>query len=128
MNTKKLVSVIIVAVAVVIGIIILVSKLNNKNGMMNSAVPTPTPELKFEVVRVLPSGFSPKEVTIEKGMILRFTNPLESKVSIKWDEDQYTTDNVYLGHDIATKIFDKAGTYTFSDQGNPTHQGKVTVK
>lgn len=83
-------------------------------------------KVEFVVIRVLPSGFSPNEVAIKKGMIVRFTNPKDTKVTLKWDGDQYTSEEVYQDHDIATKIFEKEGTYTFNDEND--HQGKVVVK
>lgn len=95
----------------------------------SNAVPTSTKEVEFVVVRVLPSGFSPKEVTIKKGMIVRFTNPTDTKVTLKWEGDtQYTNEAVYEGNDIATTVFDTEGVYTFSKDSNPSHMGKVTVR
>ncbi len=89
----------------------------------------PTKEVEFVVVRVLPSGFSPKEVTIKKGMIVRFTNPLEDKITLKWEgATQYTNEAVYEGNDIATTPFDTEGVYTFSKDSNPSQAGKVTVR
>lgn len=85
--------------------------------------------IEFVVVRVLPSGFSPKEVTIKKGMIVRFTNPLENKAEIKWEGDtQYTSDEVYTGNDIATEVFENEGEYIFFDNSLKPKEGKVIVE
>lgn len=86
-------------------------------------------ELEFAVIRVLPSGFSPQEVTIKTGMIVRFTNPTEKSVNLKWSGDvQYTKVELGAGTDASTILFDKAGTYTFTDSANPGASGKVIVK
>ena len=86
-------------------------------------------ELEFAVIRVLPSGFSPKEVTIKPGMIIRFTNPTEKIVNLKWSGDvQYTKVALPAGADASTILFDKVGTYTFTDSSNPAASGKVIVK
>lgn len=91
--------------------------------------PTPTKEVEFVVVRVLPSGFIPSEMTIKKGMIVRFTNPLKDKVMIKWEGvTQYTKELVFEGNDIATTVFDTEGEYTFTDDATKAHMGKVVVR
>lgn len=130
MNTKKIASLIIISVAILVVVVLIALRFGGKGfNTMSSISPTPTPEPKFEVIRVLPSGFSPKEVTVQKGMIVRFTHPLDTKINLHWDGGtQYTTEAVYLGHDIATTTFDKEGTYVFSDNASPAHQGKITVK
>lgn len=86
-------------------------------------------KIEFVVIRVLPSGFSPSEVTIKPGMIVRFTNPLKDKVNIKWEGDkQYTDGSVFLDNDIATEVFEKEGEYTFTDDAAKPHMGKVVVR
>ncbi|MDO8335672.1 MAG: hypothetical protein Q7T74_02720, partial [Candidatus Saccharibacteria bacterium] len=98
-------------------------------GQQPETTVVPTKEVEFVVIRVLPSGFSPSEVTIKKGMIVRFTNPLKDKVKLTWDgEKQYSTELVYEGNDIATTVFDTEGTYTFTDDATKPHAGKVTVR
>lgn len=131
MDTKRL-SILLVVTAILIGVValgfgFLVPKKVNKNGNVSQSGPTPSKEVGFAVVRVLPSGFSPKDVTISKGMIVRFTNPVDQKVLIKWDGDtQYSKELVFNGHDIATSIFDKNGTYTYADEAG--HKGLIVVK
>lgn len=131
METKRL-SIILIVTAILIGVVaigfgFLAPKKVSKNGNVSQNGPTPTKEVGFAVVRVLPGGFSPKEVTISKGMIVRFTNPLEQKVTLKWEGDtQYTKEAVYNGHDVATNPFEKEGTYTYVDELN--HKGVIVVK
>ncbi len=134
MNTKKI-AIILVGGIIVLGTAALLMLMTS--GKKNvKTVPTtvsttvvPTKEVEFVVVRVLPSGFSPSEVTIKKGMIVRFTNPLEDKVTLKWEgERQYTNEAVYEGNDIATTPFDTVGTYTFTDDATKPKQGRVVVK
>jgi plastocyanin len=130
MNTKKII-ILAIAIVLVIVIIAAVVMVGGKNSITKKTAnqPTPTKEVGFVVVRVLPSGFSPKEVTINQGMIVRFTNPTDTKVLIKWQgEKQYTKGLVFDGNDIATEAFDKAGTYTFSDDASIPHNAKVIVK
>ena len=86
-------------------------------------------ELEFAVIRVLPEGFSPAEVTINPGMIVRFTNPTDKDIKLKWDgEVQYTTVDLKAGKDTGSIIFDKVGTYTYSDLNNSKISGKVKVE
>ncbi len=131
MNTKKI-TILLIAGIVVLGLIsavILLSGKDNKTVVGTDGTPTPTKEVEFVVVRVLPSGFSPKEVSIKKGMIVRFTNPTDTKVLLKWEgEKQYTNEAVFEGNDIATTVFDTEGEYAFSKESNPSHVGKVVVK
>ncbi len=143
MSTKKI-AIILVLVIIVLGIItllVLSPAKNNRNvqapqgttvstqATTEPATVVPIKEVEFVVVRVLPSGFSPTEVTIKKGMIVRFTNPFENKVTLKWQGDiQYTTEAVYEGNDIATTPFDTEGVYTFTDDATKPNQGRVTVK
>lgn len=121
-----------IAGIVVLGLLsasVLLSGKNNKTVVVSDGTPTPTKEVEFVVVRVLPSGFSPEEVTIKKNMIVRFTNPTDTKVTLKWEgEKQYTNEAVYEGNDIATTVFDTEGVYTFSKESNSSQVGKVTVK
>lgn len=129
MDTKKI-AIIITTGILILGAVILFMLLGGKNNRISQeqkGTPTPTKEIEFVVVRVLPSGFSPKEVTIKPGMIVRFTNPTDTKVVLKWEGDtQFTTGSVYMGKDLASSVFEKAGTYTFSDDKN--HSEKVVVK
>lgn len=131
MDTKKL-AILLVVTAVLLGLVALgFGFMNPKKGGKSTGTsmtgPTPTKEPSFAVVRVLPSGFSPKEVTISKGMLVRFTNPVDKKVLLKWEgSTQYTKELVYDGYDIATSIFDKNGTYTYVDEAG--HKGTVVVK
>lgn len=131
MDTKKL-AIILVVTAVLIGLIavgfgFMNPKKTGKSAGSSVSGPTPTKEPGFAVVRVLPSGFSPKEVTISKGMLVRFTNPLDQKVLLKWEGDvQYSKELVFNGHDIATSIFNKNGTYTYADEAG--HKGLIVVK
>ncbi len=135
MDAKKS-SLILIIFGIVIGVVAIwfALSMGKKSGnnigtksMSKSEKPTPTKEVGFTVVRVLPSGFSPKEVTISKGMIVRFTNPTDTKVLIKWEGAfQYSKGLVYDGQDTATTVFDKEGTYTYTDDEN--HQGKIMVK
>lgn len=131
MNNRKIIILsitVIVIVAVIVAAIIGIGKKNTSIKVTDST-PTPTKEVEFVVIRVLPSGFSPKEVTIKKGMIVRFTNPLDKKVTLKWDgETQYTSGAVFEGSDIATTVFDTEGEYKFSDDASKPHTGKVVVK
>lgn len=133
METKKL-AIILIAAAILIGVIALgVVLFSAKNSGINQKTTeetvTPTKEVGFVVVRVLPSGFSPNEVTIQKGMIVRFTNPTDTKVLIKWSgEKQFTKGLVFEGNDIATTVFDTEGVYTFSKDSNPSHVGKVVAR
>lgn len=86
-------------------------------------------ELEFAVIRVLPEGFSPAEVTINPGMIVRFTNPTDKDIKLKWDGDvQYTTMELKAGVDAGSIIFDKLGAYTFVDSANSNASGKVIVE
>ncbi len=127
MDTKKLTMLLTIGIAI-LGAIVLFMFLPGKNnvGQLLNTVIAPKKEIAFAVVRVLPSGFSPKEVTVKRGTIVRFTNPLDTKVTLKWEgSTQYTKDAVYVGHDMATTVFDTVGTYTFSDGAN--HTGKVVV-
>lgn len=138
-NNKKIITIIIVVV-VVVGIVVLVVAslvfILNQNKKMaeeeqNNSVAeaVPAEEVRFQVVRVLPSGFSPEEVTIKKGMIVRFTNPTDTKVTLKWEgEKQYANEAVFEGNDIATTVFDTEGVYTFSKEDNASHVGKVVVR
>jgi len=132
MDNKKLITIISLGIVVFLGLSLwlVFSSRENKNINESNTADTevvPTKEVEFVVVRVLPSGFSPKEVTIKRGMIVRFTNPLEDKVTLKWEgTTQYTNEAVYEGNDIATTVFDTEGTYTFTDDSN--HSGKVTVR
>lgn len=134
-NNKKL-----IATLVIVGIIILVvgsivfilrqeRDMSEKESLESEAPQViQESEIRFEVIRVLPSGFSPKEVTIEKGMKVRFTNPTDDEINIVWDgEKQYTTEAVVSGNDIATDVFDMEGTFTFSKEGNSSQSGKVVV-
>jgi len=143
MNTKKI-AIILVLVIIVLGVItllILSPAKNNRNvqapqsttvstqATTEPATVVPIKEVEFAVIRVLPSGFSPAEVTMKKGMIVRFTNPLENKVRLKWQGDiQYTSEAVYEGKDMATIVFDKTGTYVFSDDASPSNTGKVIIE
>ncbi len=136
MNTKKI-AILLVLVVIVLGVItllVLSPAKNNRNvqapqATTESATVVPIKEVEFTVIRVLPSGFSPAEVTMKKGMIVRFTNPLENKVTLKWQGDiQYTTEAVYEGKDMATIVFDKTGTYVFSDDATKPNQGRVVVR
>lgn len=129
---NKRIIILLIAGIVVLGLlsaIMLLSSKNNKTVVVPDGTLTPTKEVEFVVVRVLPSGFSPKEVTIKKGMIVRFTNPTDTKVLLKWEgEKQYTNEAVFEGNDIATEVFDTEGEYTFSKESNPSQVGRVTVK
>ncbi len=130
MDTKKLTMLLTIGIAI-LGAIVLFMFLPGKNNISQQLKTTVTPkkEVAFAVVRVLPSGFSPQEVTIKKGMIVRFTNPADNKIMLKWDGGtQYTKDAVYVGHDMATTVFDTVGTYTFSDDATKLHSGKVVVE
>lgn len=119
----------IVVLGLVSAIVLLMSGKNSKITKQPVGSPTPTKEVEFVVVRVLPSGFSPKEVTIKKGMIVRFTNPLKDKVLLKWEgTTQYTKELVFEGNDIATTVFDTEGTYTFTDDATKPHTGKIIVR
>ena len=132
MDNKKLITIISLGIVVFLGLslwLVFGSKENKNINESNTAGTevVPTKEVEFVVVRVLPSGFSPSEVTIKKGMIVRFTNPLEDKVALKWEgATQYTNEAVYEGNDIATTVFDIEGEYTFTDDAN--HVGKVVVR
>lgn len=129
MNNKKIILLSVIGIVIVAVIVVAILGIGKKNTSIKVTdnTPTPTKEVEFVVIRVLPSGFSPKEVSIKKGMIVRFTNPLDTKVSLKWDgATQYTSEAVYDGHDISTNIFNNKGVYVFFD-GN-AHQGKVVVK
>jgi len=131
MTNKKLIIILIAGIVVLglISAIMLLSGKDNKTVVVPDGTPTPTKEVEFVVVRVLPSGFSPKEVTIKKGMIVRFTNPTDDKVTLKWEgEKQYTNEAVFEGNDIATTVFDTEGVYTFTDDAAKPHTGKVVVK
>ncbi len=131
METKR-VALLLIGVAVLIGLValgfgFLSPKKGGKSTSTSMTGPTPTKEPSFAVVRVLPSGFSPKEIVISKGMLVRFTNPLDKKVLLKWEgEVQYSKEFVFNGHDIATSLFEKDGTYTYVDEAG--HKGKVVVK
>jgi len=135
MDAKKI-SLILLIFGILIGLVAVwfalsMSKKSGNNvgnkSVSKSEEPIPTKEVGFTVVRVLPSGFSPKEVTISKGMIVRFTNPTDVKVLIKWEGNvQYSKELVFNGHDIATSIFDKNGTYIYVDEAG--HKGLVVVK
>lgn len=131
METKKLAS-LLIAAAVLIGVIavsvVMFSSKNEGIGQKtNQTTVTPTKEVGFVVVRVLPSGFSPKEVEIQKGMIVRFTNPTDTKVLIKWEGNvSYTKALVSEGHDIASSVFEKEGVYTFKSDSD--HKGTIIVK
>lgn len=114
-----------------VGAIMLLS--SGKNSRINQKTTettiVPTKEVEFVVVRVLPSGFVPSEVTIKKGMIVRFTNPLKNKVLLKWEgATQYTSEAVFEGNDISTAPFDTEGVYTYNDDATKPHSGKVTVR
>jgi len=129
MSNRKIIILSIIGIVVVVVIVVAVLGIGKKNNSMKvtNNIPTPTKEVEFVVIRALPSGFSPKEVSIKKGMIVRFTNPIDTRVILKWDgATQYTSEAVYDGHDISTNIFNNKGVYVFFD-GN-AHQGKVVVK
>lgn len=135
MDNKKLIKIItagiVILVVLTFAITFLQGKNSNKDGQMDNSESevVPTKEVEFVVVRVLPSGFSPEEVTIKKGMIVRFTNPLEDKVTLKWEgEKQFTNEAVFEGNDIATTVFDTEGVYTFSKESNSSQVGRVVVK
>jgi len=131
MDTKKI-TLLLIAGIVVVALLAAVMLFFSKNSKMSRepiGSPTPTKEVEFVVIRVLPSGFSPSEVTIKKGMIVRFTNPIENKVQIKWEgTTQYTKELVFEGNDIATTVFDTEGIYTFTDDAAKPHMGKVVVR
>lgn len=100
---------------------------NTANNSVSKSGSTLTKEVGFAVVRVLPNGFSPKEVILSKGMVIRFTNPLDKKINLNWEgKTQYTSGQVYDRHDVTSLVFDKDGTYTFMDSEG--HTGKVMVK
>lgn len=133
MNTKRLIIIISICISILgLASIVLLLRPNldpkNNEGVNNSTIsPTPQKEAGFVVVRILPSGFSPKEITIDKGMLVRFTNPLDEKITLVWEGDkQYTNEDVFESNDIATDVFDTVGTYTFSD--GKGHTGKVEVR
>lgn len=127
METKKL-AFLLLGAAILIGLIAVSFKYlgGAKNWKKTQSTTEKTNEVKFVVVRVLPTGFAPKEVSIQKGMIVRFTNPVNTAVTLKWDgQTQYTTTPITLGNDVATSVFDKEGTYTYMDSMN--HKGTVVV-
>lgn len=80
------------------------------------------------------NGFSPKEVTINKGVAVRWRNKSGKQQTV--NSDNYPTNQlhkelnfgVFNNESSVIYIFTKEGTYGYHNQLNPDQKGTIVVK
>jgi len=95
---------------------------------------TVTKKITTHTVNITSKGFEPKSIAIKTGEVVVWTNTTNQKVTV--NSDNHPTHKLFtilnLGNfnpkSSVQAYFDKAGTYTYHNELNPTQKGTVIVK
>ncbi|OGE80759.1 MAG: hypothetical protein A3H72_02400 [Candidatus Doudnabacteria bacterium RIFCSPLOWO2_02_FULL_48_8] len=97
--------------------------------------PTQTPQPKIVTVAITADGYSPSELTINKGDSVKFVNndnrlhwPASAPHPTHTDYSEFDPKQGIAAGGSWAFTFDKTGTWKFHDHLNPARRGAITVE